>query len=126
MGALPADTTGQVNGWYDPTCGKVTYGIHLAHGVTPMYLGCRATPECEGVAISLMYPWSRRFTPDDKLPAWLGQPGKGVTVEWYRPGEREMVEMDREILDHVRQGGLLVRSLTSEGQRLLELGVSPE
>jgi hypothetical protein len=130
MGQLPNDTTGQINGWYDPLCGRITYGIHLHHGVTPMFLGCRATPDCKGTAASLMYPWSpprfSRHRDDGKLPAWLGVPGTGVTVEWYRPTERELRELTRASLEHVRSGGLLVRPLTSDGMRLLEAQLAPE
>jgi hypothetical protein len=124
-GKLPDDTTGQVNGWYCSTCGHVTYGIHLHHGVTPMFLGCRATPDCKGVAASLMYPWSKRFSEDDQLPAWLGRPGVGVTLEWYVPDYRELKELEPQTLDHVRNGGLLMRPLTSDGMRLLESHLAP-
>jgi ssDNA-binding Zn-finger/Zn-ribbon topoisomerase 1 len=125
-GKLPEDTTGQVNGWYCPTCGQVTYGIHLHHGVTPMFLGCRATPDCTGVAASLMYPWSRRLSEaDDRLPAWLGRPGTGVTLEWYMPDDQELLELEPQALDHVRNGGLLMRPLTSDGMRLLESHLAP-
>lgn len=129
MAKLPDDTTGQVNGWWCPRCGRITYGIHLAHGVTPMYLGCRATPDCEGVGQSLMYPWNHQFLPDDRLPAWLGRPGSGVTIEWYAPDAAELRRLTLEqpdVAEHVHKGGLLLRPLTSDGMRLLEARLAPE
>jgi hypothetical protein len=124
MSKLPEDTTGQVNGWYCATCGRVTYGIHLHHGVTPMFLGCRATPDCEGMAASLKYPWNKQFTSDDRLPAWLAKPGVGVTVEWYRPEQIIQAMRRSGEAEHVERGGLLLRPLTDAGMRLLERKIS--
>jgi hypothetical protein len=89
-----------------------------------MFLGCRASPDCQGMAASLMYPWNHQYTPDDRLPEWLARPGVGVTVEWYR-SERITQAMRRSgEADHVEAGGLLLRPLTDAGMRLLEARIA--
>jgi hypothetical protein len=33
---------GEINGWTCDQCGETTYVVHVADGVTPMFLACRA------------------------------------------------------------------------------------
>lgn len=53
------------------------------------------------MARSSFYPKSPR-PPQIPPPAW----------EWYRPDERELVELESGDLEHVNRGGLLIRART--------------
>jgi ssDNA-binding Zn-finger/Zn-ribbon topoisomerase 1 len=113
------DTTGALNGWHCPECGRVTLVVQVHHGVTPMFLACRY-PDCEGTGSSLMYPWERMGTfrrdGDDRLPARVAEQ---VEWEWYRPTGAALERMNREMRQHVQQGGLDIRPITDAGRRLL-------
>lgn len=107
------DLTGRINGW-KCNCGYVTYAVHVDHGVTPMFLGCRKPGGCASSqpATSLMYPDA------DPPPHIIGS----VAWEWYRPTEKQTRRLERKhpgMADHVRQGGLDLRPLTDAGRALL-------
>ncbi len=88
---------GRVNGYVCDSCGGKTVTIHRDEGVTPMFIGCRALPGCQGRAVSLMYTSN---------PAWeLPEP----KWEWYRPESTR--HLSAEVADHVRRGGLLLREV---------------
>lgn len=109
---MAENLTGRINGWRCQACGAVTYCVHVDHGVTPMFLGCRVTDGCEGMAVSLMYPAA---APPAHV-VWA------VEWEWYRPTDKQARRMERKspgMLDHVRQGGLALRPLTDTGRELL-------
>lgn len=88
---------GEVNAWRCPDCGRSTVAVHVDDGVTPFLLGCRATEGCRGRAVSAMY----RPTADERA---------SVAWEWYRPSERWARRKGPEMLDHVRMGGLAIRT----------------
>lgn len=92
----------RMNGWKCAVCGLVTVCVDVHTGVTPMFLGCRRTPGCKGMATSASYP-------DAPLPPDLPQPG----WEWYRPSAHEFVRHNDEAKEHVRKGGLLLRERTT-------------
>ena len=112
---------GEINGWRclneiagmkmdRPACDGITYAIHVDDGVTPMFLGCRATEGCSGTGVSLMYPAPP--VPKHVLDA--------VAWEWYRPIGRELVELNEGEAQYVKNGGLLIRPLTDAGLELLK------
>lgn len=130
------DLTGRINGWRcekspfhpdGPACGRITYAVHVHHGVTPMFLACRAAGlepddpanECKGQGVSLMYP-------DADPPAHVVAV---VAWEWYRPDAAEMKRLRKKarrgdhqaagLLDHVEKGGLDLRPLTDAGREFL-------
>jgi hypothetical protein len=89
---------GRHNAYRCDDCGSHTVVVHVDAGVTPMFLGCRATPGCQGRAVSLGYPEGP--IPSHLLPAeW----------EWYRPERGDRVLRDPAMRSHVEQGGLVLR-----------------
>jgi len=93
---------GAENYYYDLTCRKGIVTIDKDAGTTPMAIACRATTSCGGKAISQGYP------DQQSKPAWLGPP----TYEWYRPEEIDD-DADTVEADHLMNGGLLLRRITS-------------
>lgn len=89
---------GRENAYRCDDCGKFTTTIDVDEGVTPMFLGCRATPGCKGRAVSSCYPEGPR-------PAHIPPPA----FEWYRPTPKQARRMGREMADHVARGGLALR-----------------
>lgn len=92
------------NGYLCPVCKKATITVDVDEGVTPMFLGCRATEGCEGLAQSIMYPKEPRpaGTP---APAW----------EWYKPTRAEVEATEAEYpgsIQHWENGGLFLRPRT--------------
>lgn len=92
------------NAYVCAKCCKPTVTVDVDEGVTPMFIGCRATEGCDGMAQSMMYPKHDR-------PAHIPAP----TFEWYKPTEAEAAEADKEYpgsLEHWKQGGLFMRPRT--------------
>jgi hypothetical protein len=83
--------------------GHVTMTVDVADGVTPMFLGCRDLG-CREIAQSRMYP--RQPRPENfPAPKW----------EWYRPTQKQAERKEHKYpgtLDHVKNGGLLLRERT--------------
>jgi hypothetical protein len=103
--------TGEVNGWACEDCGQTTYCIHVDDGVTPFYLGCRATEGCEGMAKSMFYPSGP--VPDYALDK--------LAFEWYMPDAEERAGLKPEVREHVEKGGLLLRELTDAGREQIKV-----
>jgi hypothetical protein len=104
---------GEINGWICRVCTLPTYVVHVDHGVTPMFLACRATgnlEDCRGTAVSMMYP----------PPPYPDHVKSAVNFEWYKPDEREYRKLELDSIDHVDKGGLLLRPLTDEGRKVLD------
>lgn len=95
---------GALNAWQCSTCGKSTVAVHVDDGVTPMFLGCRATPGCIGRATSSGYP-------SGPVPHYIVE---ALRFEWYAPSPTELVKLDQETRAHC---GLLIRDLTNDGRR---------
>jgi len=120
---------GKINGYVCDTCNRATYIVHVADGVTPMFLACRAEgvepaeAECKGQATSMMYPTPP--VPDYVVAAvmweWFGAepPPKRrfdfQTKRFYFPPD-PLTPDERE---HVSKGGLLLRPLTDVGREVL-------
>lgn len=103
---------GEVNGWTCDECGATTYCVHVDDGVTPMFLGCRATEGCKGTGRSLMYP-------SPPVPPHVHA---AIQWEWYSPDPKEKTELffrNRATFDHVHKGGLLIRALTDAGREAM-------
>ena len=141
---MSEDLAGRINGWrcqpppegigarFREACGKITYAVHVHHGVTPMFLACRASghepdhPDnpCKGTGVSLMYP-------SDPAPRHVID---AIAWEWYKPDAAELAQMRKRArrrarrgdhsefgaVEHVLKGGLLLRPLTDAGRELLE------
>ena len=90
----------RINAYRCPICMNLTVTIDRDEGVTPMFLNCRVTPGCKGMAESYFY----------RPPKNAGEP----THEWYRPEAEEMRTLEEGMLDHVRRGGLCIRAITGE------------
>lgn len=90
---------GMVNAYSCPVCDSVWGVVQLDDGVTPMFVGCRATEGCEGRSVSQGYP-------SGPVPQFIIDK---VHHEWFRstPGE--------ELLD--------LRELTDAGRKILAAGV---
>jgi hypothetical protein len=88
---------GRKNVYDCPTCRHFIVTVHRDHGVTPMFLRCRATPSCGAMMVSRMYQGV-----DEAMPAFW---------EWYRPSKRELRWLNGPTRDHVKRGGLLIRAL---------------
>ena len=104
---------GEINGWKCDKCGRVTYGVHVDDGVTPMFLACRETPGCDGTGTSLMYP-------PPPIPAHVIE---NVEWEWYRPRGHRYGLRPAEA-DHVKKGGLLLRPISDAGDEALTEALS--
>lgn len=106
------DLTGRINGWQCADCGRTTYAIHVAHGVTPFMIGCRATLGCKGVTQSMFYP---KAEPSQHVK-------DAVEWEWYRQSLKKAKKAERRApgsIKHRENGGLEIRLLTEHGRRLL-------
>ncbi len=90
-------------------CGGETVTVDRDAGVTPFMINCRATPGCDGESQSSFYR-----VPQDLTPKW----------EWYRPGALERLRLTVYVNDHVKQGGLLLRSV-DDGRKATEAGSQP-
>lgn len=96
---------GMKNKYTCTTCGRSIITINAHDGTTPFMMRCRATARCSGDMRSHFYKVNQHA-----FAAW----------EWYRPGKQEKKRIrknkqwGRDIMDHVDQGGLLLRR---RGQR---------
>jgi hypothetical protein len=96
---------GRHNAYRCDDCGALTVVVHRDTGVTPMFLGCRATEGCQGRGVSLGYRSGP--IPPHLLPArW----------EWYRPERGDKVLRDPAMRLHVEQGGLALRTVGESPQ----------
>jgi hypothetical protein len=91
-------------------CGGIYLTVDLDPGVTPMFMPCLITPDCEGLAVSLGYP---RALPPAKLP---------LLLEWYAPDP--LYTLPADIEEHVRKGGL-VRRPTDEAPEWVKEKIGP-
>lgn len=98
-GALAAAETGErvgeVNQYecQDPECTRVVTTVNRAAGVTPMFITCA---KCRGPMQSKWYDVDQALAP---------------THEWYRPTPDELAGKSLAQIDHVRDGGLLLREV---------------
>jgi len=105
---------GAVNAWRCPTCGGLTVAVHVDDGVTPMFLACRRTSGCRGMAVSSGYPTTPVPPQVIDLLAW----------EWFRPTGRALRKLGVEMQQHVAAGGLNLRPITDAGRQAFAQGVA--
>lgn len=103
---------GHVNAWKCDACGALLVAIHVAPGVTPMFLGCRdGRPGCLGTMKSSGYPAG-------EIPAGILAK---LSWEWYAVSKTQAKKLrrsgDSSTFDHVTRGGLLLRRLSDAGRR---------
>lgn len=84
-----------------PQCGHGFVSIDLHQGVTPFATPCLRRPICRGIATSMFYMAPQQFL-ERVQPA----------IEWHRPTEVEMFNMDLGVRQHVEKGGLISRPAT--------------
>ena len=85
-------------------CNNFTISKDLHAGVTPFLVRCHATAHCSGMAQSTMYRGPQT-------------PEQAPHITWYAPSPEELdaylKDLDpmrrEQVLDHVNQGGLLMR-----------------
>ncbi|MFA7101474.1 MAG: hypothetical protein WC196_07105 [Bacilli bacterium] len=80
-----------INQYVCSRCGKSITTVDIDPGTTPVMLVCRATPGCGGSMFSQMYLVDQTLEPE---------------YEWFMP---DYLPEDRDLRDHVRRGGLLLR-----------------
>jgi hypothetical protein len=90
---------GARNAYRCKECGRYSVTVHVDQGVTPLFLRC-LREGCEGQSVSAMYP-------PEPWPKGLGE----ATHEWYRPDAKQMKKLTPGELQHVKQGGLLLREI---------------
>lgn len=73
----------------------VTREIH--EGTTPSHVPCKVTLGCKGLMQSVFYA--------------VKDPKMEPTHEWYKPSGDEYTSLPTHALDHVRNGGLLLRKI---------------
>jgi hypothetical protein len=105
---------GEINGWRCELCERHTYCVHVDDGVTPMFLKCRATAECLGTGVSLMYP-------KPPIPEHVRE---AVAWEWFKPSPVEMEALPGALRYHIVHGGLHLRPLTDAGRNALAAALS--
>ncbi len=91
----------KINAYVCKECKGLTVTIEKVEGITPMFLGCRASGkeyDCNSMAVSMMYPPASIVIKLPK-PKW----------EWYKPDS--LKRLDVETADHVQKGGLLLRKI---------------
>lgn len=103
---LPGNTPAlpRENAYMCDTCKKPTVTVDVDEGVTPAFLGCRATEGCKGMGHSMMYP---------RLPRPAEYPAPAF--EWYKPTEAEVAEVEKDYpgsMQHWKNGGLFLRPRT--------------
>jgi hypothetical protein len=96
------------NAYFCKKCRKVTITVDIDAGVTPAFIGC---PHChKSMASSFMY----------QIPGcmYFGEFENGkmsilpADYEWYKPNEKETLNLRKGEADHVFKGGLLMRKRT--------------
>jgi len=90
---------GQRNSYHCSGCGKALVTIDRAEGVTPFMMKCVITRGCAG------YMHSSFYNPPPQLQA------VEPCVEWYAPEQSERCGLGKFELQHVDNGGLLMRKL---------------
>lgn len=127
----PARKFGRKNLYVCDTCRGVIATIDVDEGTTPAFLACRADgteefdreDKCKGMMQSQWYPpepWGNTYVA--KVAGEVHFGGKvdmhtfevdvpDIEWEWYRPSLRFARRQNPGVLEHVQQGGLLLRKM---------------
>jgi hypothetical protein len=96
----------RMNVWECEDCKGLVLCFDRHAGVTPFLVSHRTLgADCEGTCRSHFYSGASARAARDVL----GQPSH----EWYRPSADELKGKPRPVVDHVMQGGLLVREVAA-------------
>jgi hypothetical protein len=92
---------GAINAYKCNTCLKCVLTVDMDRGVTPMFMGCKATEGCNGTSNSAGYP--KTSPPLESLDR--------PKYEWYRPEANALglFHEDQQVDEYIRRGGLLLR-----------------
>lgn len=85
-----------INAYKCRECGGLTVTIDVDSGVTPALLACRATPGCNGMAVSSGYPAS------DPPPHIMAK----LRWEWRLPKGFDYARLSPEMRQFIDDGGL--------------------
>lgn len=88
-------TTHRINQYTCDLCDGHIITVERDEGTTPLFIRCRATPNCPGKMLSAMYRISPLLAPNH---------------EWYKPTHPLKDQATR---DYVKNGGLLLREIKS-------------
>lgn len=107
---------GSINAWQCDQCSGLIVAVHIAEGVTPMFLACRGQlgpgQKCEGRATSAGYP-------PPPVPLTIRA---AALWEWRLATATERKRWKREnpeMLMHVNAGGLVLAPISDEGRQLV-------
>lgn len=89
--------------------GHIILTVDMHPGVTPMFMSCKY-PHCPGTAKSNGYPTGPVPEVLKGAPLWV----------WYRPNVHELVKVSRQTLEHVQNGGLLLRRCPQNIDQFME------
>lgn len=95
----PKSLKGKKNIYVCRKCQGHIVTVDRDDGTTPFLVTCQATLHCDGTMQSSMY---RVF--DQSMRA---------THEWYKPTILEIGQLSPAVTDHVMQGGLLLRLIST-------------
>lgn len=93
------EALGAVNAYVCQKCGGKIITKNRQEGTTPFMTSCHATDGCQGTMQSMFYKVNQNEVP---------------THEWFKPlsaGERRRWLRDSHTIEHVKQGGLLLRAV---------------
>lgn len=116
------------NAYLCDSCGRFIITVERHRGVTPMFLRCRATDGCDGLASSCMYRLDMLAMRlgqqhSDEAPRVLRDGWSEPTWEWYRPSARAARRQGPAGFEHYQKGGLWLRevpALPEDGTALPE------
>lgn len=104
-----SEEAGKVNNYICQACGGRIVTVNRVKGTTPFMVLCRVKDGCKGVMQSALYRCDQSETP---------------THEWFKPSLKEAARQGKDMLNHVRDGGLDLRPIVSvPGDSLLTVGI---
>lgn len=83
-----------VNAYICPQCKMATVTRNIEPGVTPLMIGCRATPVCDGMAISQFYRGFFGMAP--------------VRWGWRHPTKAEFERADSSMQEYYAKGAMML------------------
>lgn len=90
---------GKINAYQCERCWGIIYTVDRDEGHTPFMIRCRATAGCRGLMQSCFYADN------------LQDRGIRASHEWYKPTGDQLDGLTVAEVDHVNQGGLVLRPI---------------
>lgn len=104
-----SEAAGKVNNYICRACSGRIVTVNRVKGTTPFMILCKAVPGCQGFMSSAFYRCDQSETP---------------TYEWFKPSLKEAARQGKDMLDHVRKGGLDIRPIVqTPGATLHTVGI---